>query len=152
MITITRTFEWDMGHRVTNHDSLCKNPHGHRYKMDVTIGGPISTKVNESDQGMVLDFGHLKTIINEKIVDRLDHSFMYWNEDEVILDFATQNPSLRMVAVNFIPTAECIVQYIADELTKSLAKELPSITLEKIELFETPKCRAIWSKASTANE
>ena len=146
MITITRTFEWDMGHRVTNHASLCKNPHGHRYKMEMNISGPMNDTMGDPGQGMVLDFGHLKTLVNKEVVDKLDHSFMYWKKDEVMRKFATENNTLRFVAVDFVPTAECIVQYLAEEISKVFKKQLPEVELERLEVYETPTCKAIWSK------
>jgi 6-pyruvoyltetrahydropterin/6-carboxytetrahydropterin synthase len=41
MTEVTKIVEWDMGHRVPNHKSKCRNPHGHRYRLEVTIGGPL---------------------------------------------------------------------------------------------------------------
>lgn len=146
MITITRTFEWDMGHRVTNHASLCKNPHGHRYKMEMNISGPLNEKMNDAGQGMVLDFGHLKALVNKEVVDKLDHSFMYWKKDAVMHKFATENDTLRFIGVDFVPTAECIVQYLAEQITAVFKKELPDVVLERVEVYETPTCKAIWTR------
>jgi 6-pyruvoyltetrahydropterin/6-carboxytetrahydropterin synthase len=147
MIRVSREFEWDMGHRVTNHKSLCKNPHGHRYKMLVEISGDLNDSVNDSSQGMVLDFGDLKTLINSEIVDKYDHSFMYWKDDAVMNAFANINEDLRFVKVSFVPTAECIVTHIAEKLQKLFADQLLGIVLESVILFETPKCKAHWVRA-----
>lgn len=147
MLAISKTFEWDMGHRVTNHDSICKNLHGHRYKMIVTITGPLNDRQGESQQGMVLDFGFLKKIITSHVVDKFDHSFMYWEQDELLSSVAGQNKHLKMHAVAFVPTAECIASYFATELNAVFAKEIPEITLTLLEIFETPTSRAIWSAA-----
>lgn len=144
MIAISRVFEWDMGHRVTNHKSLCKNPHGHRYILTVYVTGPLNNTDNDSAQGMVLDFGELKSLINQHVADVFDHSFMYWSKDPVMSAFADSNTDLKMVPVDFVPTAECIVQHIATILQDVFAKRLPDVTLAKLELNETPKCKAIW--------
>lgn len=146
MITITRTFEWDMGHRVTNHDSLCKNPHGHRYKMEIGLSGPLITKDRDAQEGMVLDFGRLKRMIHEHIVDRLDHSFMYWHKDLPMKVFAKDNPSLRLLAVPFVPTAECITEYIASELQQLFTTRLPELIVQSVTVYETPNCKAIWQR------
>lgn len=146
MISITRQFEWDMGHRVTNHMSLCKNPHGHRYRLLIEISGDIKNKNDKPDQGMVLDFGDLKGLINEEIVDKLDHSFMYWDKDDVMSDFAKNNKELKFIKTSFVPTAECIVGYIAITLQKLFENKLPGIALESATLFETPNCSAKWSR------
>ncbi len=38
---ISRRIEWDMGHRIPDHQSLCKHPHGHRYVAEVTVEGLV---------------------------------------------------------------------------------------------------------------
>lgn len=144
MITISRTFEWDMGHRVTNHLSLCKNPHGHRYKMIVHITGPMNDIHGDSQQGMVLDFGELKKLITANVVDRLDHSFMYWEEDDVMRTFADANKDLRLLSVPFVPTAENIVAYLVEEIKKILGRALPDTKLFELTVYETPSCKATW--------
>lgn len=146
MISICRCFEWDMGHRVTNHKSLCKNLHGHRYKMYVEISGNINNKNKDPEQGMVIDFGRIKEIVSKDIVDKYDHSFMYWSKDEVIAKFACNNEGLRFIRVPFVPTVECIVGEVARILCKRLREELPGVTLESITLYETPNCFAKWTR------
>lgn len=146
MITIARSFEWDMGHRVPNHTSLCKNPHGHRYKLEVWVAGPIVETKNDPAEGMVIDFGDLKQHLS-KLIDNLDHAFMYWNEDSVMSSFAEQNPDLKMVARPFIPTAERIAEHLAQEIEVLLAQNMPDLRVVKLVLYETPKSKAIWESA-----
>lgn len=146
MITIAKSFEWDMGHRVPNHQSLCSNPHGHRYKLTVEVSGPVNKTVGDSQQDMVIDFGKLKEIISQKIIQKLDHSFMYWEEDKVMKNFADANKGLKMNEVSFVPTAESIVESIALELNGIFTKDLPDLTLQFLELFETPNSKSIWRK------
>lgn len=145
MIEVTREFEWDMGHRVTNHASLCKNPHGHRYRMRVTVGGALDASEGTSTQGMVIDFGTLKTLVNEVLIDKFDHSFAYWDNDAVMKKFASENPELRMHALPFVPTAEMLAEYYAAEIAQVLKNKMPELQLRSIELFETPKSSATWS-------
>lgn len=145
MIEVIREFEWDMGHRVTNHASLCKNPHGHRYKMKVTVGGFLDDREGVSSQGMVIDFGLLKKLVTEAIVDKFDHSFVYWDKDMTMKKFADDNPSLRLYSLPFVPTAEMLVQYFAGEIKAILKKAAPELHVSAIELFETPKSSAKWT-------
>lgn len=144
MISVAKTFEWDMGHRVTNHASLCKNPHGHRYKMILAVNGVLHTEKNSSDEDMIVDFGTLKQVVNDTIVKKLDHSFMFWEDDPVMAPFAESNPNLLMYAMPFIPTAERIAEYISHQLAEILPKEIPGIILESVTVFETPTSQAIW--------
>ena len=55
--SITKCIEWDMGHRVPNHESKCRNPHGHRYKCEIEVAGDIIVELNSPEQGMITDFG-----------------------------------------------------------------------------------------------
>lgn len=145
MISVTRDFEWDMGHRVTNHASLCKNPHGHRYRMRVTVMGGIDEREGVTTQGMLVDFGTLKQLVNELIVDIYDHSFVFWSNDTVMRKFANDNPELRMHEMSFVPTAECLADFFRKEIEGTLGERLPMLRLVKIELFETPNSSATWS-------
>ena len=45
--------------------------------MWVTIKGNVLEKNNHTKNGMVIDFGELKKIINDCIVDKYDHSFVF---------------------------------------------------------------------------
>ncbi len=59
-IRLTKQFAFEMAHSLWNYDGLCKNIHGHSYKLDVTvIGKPIDDESNNK-QGMVMDFIDLK--------------------------------------------------------------------------------------------
>ena len=40
---ITKIIQWDMGHRIQNHRSICRGLHGHRYKAEICIEGSIIT-------------------------------------------------------------------------------------------------------------
>ena len=37
MLTITRKLEFDAGHRIPDHNSQCRNLHGHRYTLLITL-------------------------------------------------------------------------------------------------------------------
>lgn len=84
---VSRQIEWDMGHRVMNHNSKCKNLHGHRYKMEICMKGKLIEKENDSSQGMVIDFGDIKSITLTFINDVLDHGFMVWEKDKLLTSF-----------------------------------------------------------------
>ena len=59
-IRVTKSFSFETGHALYGYDGLCKNVHGHSYKLYVTvIGNPIDDK-NHVKNGMVIDFKDLK--------------------------------------------------------------------------------------------
>ena len=70
---ITTRMEFDSGHRIPNHKSSCKNLHGHRYAIEVTLKGDIIDQENESDYGMVMDFKDAKEQYAKRL---LSHGIM----------------------------------------------------------------------------
>jgi 6-pyruvoyltetrahydropterin/6-carboxytetrahydropterin synthase len=76
-----KVIEWDAGHRVPNHQSMCRNVHGHRYKIEVTLEGVIGTTVGVSAEGMVVDFSDLKHTAMERIHYFFDHCFIMSQTD-----------------------------------------------------------------------
>lgn len=77
MIRITKKFDFEAGHALFGYDGKCKNLHGHSYKLYVTvIGEPINNPHNVKN-GMVIDFGDLKRIVQEQIIDAFDHAMVF---------------------------------------------------------------------------
>lgn len=83
MFTIKKAIEFDAGHRVLTHGSKCRSPHGHRYQVEAVITGELISVGEQS--GMVLDFGFLKSCMLRKIHDPLDHGFIIYVKDEILL-------------------------------------------------------------------
>ncbi|MGH9580589.1 MAG: 6-carboxytetrahydropterin synthase QueD, partial [Terriglobales bacterium] len=70
------------GHYLRNYRGKCENPHGHNYRVRITLRG---TELDKA--GLLLDFKDLKEVL-QSVIDRLDHQMM--NELE---PFTTVNPS-----------------------------------------------------------
>jgi len=64
MIRITKEFKFEMAHALHGYDGLCKNIHGHSYKLWVTIRGKTLHEAKHKKDGMLLDFDVLKSIVN----------------------------------------------------------------------------------------
>ncbi|MHB8579763.1 MAG: 6-pyruvoyl trahydropterin synthase family protein [Ignavibacteriaceae bacterium] len=125
---IAKEFNWEMGHRLPEHFGKCKNIHGHSYKMLVEIEGDVM------ENGMVMDYYHLKDAI-EPLVDKLDHAFLAFEGDKVVIDFLIKMNSKKMI-VNFQSTVENITRFFLDEIKKS---KLPqNIHKIKVRVCETP--------------
>ena len=78
---IVKVIQWDMGHRVMNHRSVCKGLHGHRYKAEICLSGDVVSREGASEEGMVIDFSDIKKVSHEQILHKLDHAFMVWDKD-----------------------------------------------------------------------
>ena len=63
-------FLFDAAHKIENHKGKCRNLHGHTYKLVVSIDGQVG------DDGMVMDFTDVKSIVKEKVISILDHSYL----------------------------------------------------------------------------
>jgi len=141
MIQVTRIIEWDMGHRVPNHKSKCRNPHGHRYRMELTISGDLIEAKGESSEGMVADFGDIKALMMTHIHDVVDHGFMIYEGDEVLRNFFTDNSdeNFRVLVVPFIPTAENISAWCCAQITPHLPD---GVDVVNVRVYETPNAWA----------
>lgn len=136
---VSKQIEWDMGHRVLNHHSKCSNLHGHRYKVEICMEGELVTKKGDSSEGMVIDFGDIKAIGIKYIHDILDHGFMVWNKDKVLINFFKENKNLKHIVVPFTTTAENIASWIFKQLDDKYSDSFGTdLKLESIRLWETP--------------
>ena len=100
---------------------LCANPngHGHNYELEVTVEGPVN-----QETGMILDMKALKTLIQEVVLDRVDHKHLN-------LDV----PFLRGI----IPTAE----NLAVAFWEVLDPRIPAGRLYELRLQETERNIAV---------
>jgi 6-pyruvoyltetrahydropterin/6-carboxytetrahydropterin synthase len=125
-VTVTRRLKFNAAHRVHNpalsdeeNNRLfgrCNNPnwHGHNYILDVSVTGPVSERT-----GYVVDLGALKRVVEERVVDRIDHK--NFNLD---VDFMH----------GVIPTSENIIVAIWRELEPAVRPG----RLSRLVLWETP--------------
>ncbi len=140
-IRVTRFFEFEMAHALWNYDGLCRNIHGHSYKLYITVMGEPVNNEEHPKNGMVIDFGDLKKMVKQEIVDPLDHSLMVFEKapHEKLLELRSMYE--RHHLVHFQPTCENMVVYIAEKISPLLPKE---IILKNVKLFETANSSAEW--------
>jgi 6-pyruvoyltetrahydropterin/6-carboxytetrahydropterin synthase len=136
---ITTRLEFDAGHRIPHHKSSCKNLHGHRYTIEVTIKGEVVSDKSNSDFGMVMDFKDAKELIKKTIVEEWDHSFIVYKDDAVVLKFLQSLNDHKTVVFPLVPTAENMALVAMDKLKISFIKEFGSLIRPfKVRLYETP--------------
>ena len=113
MITVTKTVRFDAAHVLTNHQGLCKNLHGHTYRVDVSVA-----QAADDGRDMVIDFKDLKAIANEVICDRFDHAFIYNTESAGEREIAAvvEKNGMRTVAIPFRSTAENLAKMFFNDL------------------------------------
>jgi 6-pyruvoyltetrahydropterin/6-carboxytetrahydropterin synthase len=84
---ITRRLEFDAGHRIPDHRSQCRHLHGHRYALEITLSGEVIERNGDPANGMVMDFGDIKTIALREVVELWDHAFLVYAGDKQVRDF-----------------------------------------------------------------
>lgn len=77
-LTVSKEFTFDCAHMLTGHEALCKNLHGHTYKVQVKVYDEQITEGSSAE--MVIDFKHLKKAIEECIKDLFDHALILSSE------------------------------------------------------------------------
>jgi 6-pyruvoyltetrahydropterin/6-carboxytetrahydropterin synthase len=149
-VIITRRAEFDAGHRIPQHGSKCRNAHGHRYVIEATISGVVNdSDAGRSDDGMIVDFGDLKSIMHAEVVDPWDHAFLVYERDDAMrLALDTLGPAHKTVVLSMVPTVENLVQIAAGLISARLTKDQSPFRLEQLRMFETPNCWADWSPYS----
>jgi 6-pyruvoyltetrahydropterin/6-carboxytetrahydropterin synthase len=116
---IRKSFRFEAAHTLPFHLGKCARPHGHSYRLEVAVRGPLQTE--GAARGMIEDFDVLKAIVDRHVIDALDHT------------------SLNDTIEN--PTCELIVMWI----WKRLHPVLPA--LDELVLWETDTARAILRKS-----
>ena len=141
IIKITKQFSFEMAHALRNYDGLCRNIHGHSYKMDITLAGQPLHDDFSPKNGMVMDFGDLKKLVNEEVISLLDHALVLNDKtDAQLIDVLKQNYE-KIVTVDFQPTTENLLNFIADKIQSRLPNE---VKLSCVRLRETDTSYAEW--------
>ena len=142
---IGKVIQWDMGHRVLNHRSVCKGLHGHRYKAEICVEGDLVEKKDASEEGMVIDFADIKKTAQKFIQEELDHAFMVWEKDIELLEFFKNSKGHKPVIVSFTPTAENVAAYIFNQLKDKFTDVFKTgLHLQSVKLWETPSSYALY--------
>ncbi|MES2071670.1 MAG: 6-carboxytetrahydropterin synthase QueD [Pseudomonadota bacterium] len=143
MLTITRKVEFDAGHRIPDHNSQCRNLHGHRYTLLITLTGEVVQQDGNSDNGMIMDFGDIKALANQYLVDLWDHAFIVYEKDTAVRQFLETLPNHKTVVIDRVPTVENLAK-IAFDILKDVYHDRYGrvLSLQKVTLYETPNCWA----------
>ena len=141
IIRVTKQFTFDMAHALYGHDGLCKNIHGHTYKLSVTLAGKVIDKTGAPKDGMVMDFGDFKSIVHKQIISVYDHALVLnGNSPHRQIKHLTENFQ-KIVFFQTQPTCENLVL----EVVQKLKGEFPKgIRLHSVRLDETPTSFAEW--------
>jgi 6-pyruvoyltetrahydropterin/6-carboxytetrahydropterin synthase len=123
MFEVTVEESFSAGHYLRNYKGKCENPHGHNYKVRVTLAGQELDKA-----GLLLDFKDLRDVMKH-VIDRLDHQMM--------------NDLEPFKAVN--PSAENLAKYFYDETNSKLRGETNGrVRVKVVTIWETDETTATY--------
>ena len=132
-INAVRYHDISCGHRVHGHESVCKNLHGHNYRITFTCRGELD------GVGRVIDFAIIKSTLCEWLESAWDHRMLIWQFDP-LLDKLREIDS-SVVCVPFNPTAENMASHLLVVVGPSLLSS-SGVTLAAVKVEETRKCAA----------
>lgn len=142
VIRLTKEFSFEAAHALEGYDGRCREIHGHSYRLYITIKGEPESDPESPKYGMVIDFGELKRIVNEQIIDRLDHSFMMRRTPEAEQVAADLSGRFRRVVLtDYQPTTENLLSDFAERLLGALPED---VELCKLKLHETATSFGEW--------
>jgi 6-pyruvoyltetrahydropterin/6-carboxytetrahydropterin synthase len=108
-VLLRKEFTFDAAHNLVRYQGKCEALHGHTYRLAVVLEGTLD------EEGMILDFCELSRIVDERVLSRLDHSY--------INDILEQ------------PTAENIANWVWDQVEEEVSR--PNCRLSQVEIWET---------------
>jgi 6-pyruvoyltetrahydropterin/6-carboxytetrahydropterin synthase len=117
-ISVEETFA--AGHALRGYHGKCENPHGHNYRLRITLRGP-----QLDSAGLLYDFVHLKQVIHT-VVEGVDHKFL---NDQAPFDVLN-------------PSAENIAKYFYEELTRQMRGTPNGAVITRVDVWETDTTRA----------
>ncbi len=138
-IRISKEFTLEMSHALMNYKGKCESIHGHSYHLTVTVIGAIHVNETEPRHGMVMDFGELKIIVTDSIIDVFDHTLVLHHADglsDALSDYPT-----RIVKTPYQPTCENLVADFAQRIQQRMKS---SAKLHSLKLRETSTSYAEW--------
>ena len=140
-IRITKEFSFESAHMLKDYDGLCKNIHGHSYRLAVTVIGQSNTDINSPKLGMVMDFGDLKRIVYENIINVYDHALVANDSENEEKKLHLKSGTGKMIFTQFQPTCENMVS----DFARIIKEKLPvHLKLFSVKLYETANSYAEW--------
>ncbi|GCE45653.1 6-pyruvoyltetrahydropterin/6-carboxytetrahydropterin synthase [Thermosporothrix hazakensis] len=145
---VTREFTFEAMHHLPGHKGKCRRPHGHSYRLEISLRGPIQEAPGQSSDGMVMDFDDLKSIVNRTIIEELGDSVPRGPAAQPVERGGMDHNDLNALT-GIRTTAENLVHWIWDAL---VAGGVSEDLLYRVRLWETAKGYAEITRAERGLE
>ena len=120
-ISVEETFS--AGHALRGYRGKCENPHGHNYRVRVTVEGAQLDSI-----GLLYDFSHLKHVLRD-LIGGVDHKFL---NDQAPFD--TVNPS-----------AENLARFFYEQASRQMGQLAHAPRIASITVWETDETSATYT-------
>ena len=147
IIRLTKTFSLDFAHALDKYEGSCRNIHGHTYHLSVTIIGAPEEKDHSPVKGMVTDFGNLKAIVKQAVIEPHDHALVLYEYSDFVF-WAKKLPGQKLVLKPYNPTCEMLTADFASLIESRLPR---GIALHHVKLYETDTSFAEWYAEDNRN-
>jgi 6-pyruvoyltetrahydropterin/6-carboxytetrahydropterin synthase len=142
VIRLTKIFTFETAHALWGYDGKCKNIHGHSYKLYVTVKGEPCDDSHNVKNGMVMDFGDLKSVVKTSIIYPLDHAILLNAKSEhKKLGEELLKEGHKVIFTDYQPTCENMLLDFAGKIQSQLPED---ILLAKLKLYETETSYGEW--------
>lgn len=137
MYILSASAAFDSAHFLKGYEGKCSQLHGHRWTIEAEVYSE-TLQTEGPTRGMVVDFKMVKNAL-KRIADHYDHAFIYETGTiSACLQDEMMAHGFQLVAVDFVPTAECFAKNIYDTLT------LEGLNVNSTTVFETPTNKATY--------
>lgn len=84
-LTVVREYGFEAAHHLSWHPGTCARPHGHSYRLEVAVTGPLD------ERGVVMDFAEIDEVVERAVLAVYDH------QD---LNSVLENPTCELIAAD----------------------------------------------------
>jgi 6-pyruvoyltetrahydropterin/6-carboxytetrahydropterin synthase len=132
MHSVTKRIDFCYGHRLLDHDGVCRHLHGHNAAAEVEIRADAL-----DSRDMVVDFGDIKRLVKGWIDRELDHKTILRRDDPLVKPLQALGEPIYVLDSN--PTVERIAQLIFD-----VARDR-GLSVVRVTVWETPTSWATYT-------
>lgn len=135
-IVISKSFMFEASHVLPRHPGKCSRLHGHSWKLNVEVKGPVC-----KETGFVMDYAELKALVQMHVVDLVDHQHLGCGG---AVTGSNNSLSISPFGLEFYPSSENLVVAIARILQPLIPELQKGAHLYAVSLDETCTSRATW--------
>jgi 6-pyruvoyltetrahydropterin/6-carboxytetrahydropterin synthase len=126
---IYREVFFDASHRLLHYEGKCRNLHGHRWRVEVWLAGPVDPRT-----GILVDFNTIR-----ETVERFDHQVILNREDPMVACLAKFQP---VVTTDGDPSSEVLAGEIRKLLDRECGLGGGGARVVRIRVWESDTCCA----------